>query len=124
MQRLGALAVPAPEFQSPICRGRRCNLGLAAGSSCRSMVSVPYLSGQALQCDGRPLSAAEWLFQSPICRGRRCNTRAHLGFPFPDEFQSPIRRGRRCNAEARRARRAGTGVSVPYLSGQALQSRA
>ena len=37
-------------FQSPICRGRRCNV------------------------DWVEKEVSELVFQSPICRGRRCNT--------------------------------------------------
>ena len=133
-------------FQSPIRRGRRCNchgfiwafLGghvsvpYSSGQSLQSdaprcvgvsvAVSVPYSSGQSLQCEKPRLVARLGEFQSPIRRGSRCNPFLPAATPGRPVFQSPIRRGRRCNAEARRARRAGTGVSVPYLSGQALQS--
>ena len=37
------------EFQSPFCRGRRCNLSEIEEVQLMD-VSVPYLSGQALQC--------------------------------------------------------------------------
>ena len=38
------------EFQSPICRGRRCNFMTGLLLNHRFGVSVPYLSGQSLQC--------------------------------------------------------------------------
>ena len=37
-------------------------------------VSVPYLSGQALQSHGDNTRHIILRFQSPICRGRRCNS--------------------------------------------------
>ena len=64
-------------FQSPICRGRRCNQGNVERSRDRLPVSVPYLSGQALQLQSDWMH--KWMvimFQSPICRDRRCNGQA------------------------------------------------
>ena len=111
-------------FQSPICRGRRCNRWRPFG-----------------------LRSQPW-FQSPISRGRRCNIQTAEQAVGIIRFQSPICRGRRCNSssspltESRCGSRfsplfVGAGVaiagdfvpvfhtqravSVPYLSGQALQ---
>ena len=39
----------------------------------REIVSVPYLSGQALQLNHLVADSGAEQFQSPICRGRRCN---------------------------------------------------
>ena len=44
-----------------------------------------------------------------------------LGLPGEGKFQSPIRRGSRCNEMQNVNINAVLSVSVPYLSGQALQ---
>ena len=85
-------------FQSPICRGRRCNELAEAG-----------------------VKEIGWKFQSPICRGRRCNVRPTHCISTGWMFQSPICRGRRCNALMTSPQISSICVSVPYLSGQALQ---
>ena len=85
-------------FQSPIRRGRRCNPGSLDGPGTRVLhVSVPYLSGQALQFASGTRTVAEcWRFSPLFVGAGVAMERAH-------------RRGQ------------SLAVSVPYLSGQALQ---
>ena len=135
----------------PYSSGQSLQLARGHQPACRSIfadeVSVPYSSGQSLQ--SRPLRISRagshsfsplfvgagvamlrydqqyygaQLFQSPICRGRRCNITDPCIYMVPSLFQSPICRGRRCNWATRAPGLYRPGVSVPYLSGQALQS--
>ena len=62
-------------------------------------------------------------FQSPICRGRRCNNETLPANQYRGLFQSPIRRGSRCNRPLQPVSLP-IEVSVPYSSGQSLQSSA
>ena len=134
-------------FQSPICRGRRCNAVMTSPQISSICVSVPYLSGQALQWNELTDAGKALLFQSPICRGRRCNLRRCVSFSSCLCRFSPLLVG--AGVAMRAARKlhqrapyrfspllVGAGVaiggaradvqvhgrvSVPYLSGQALQ---
>ena len=137
-------------FQSPSCRGRRAPHDKLFRPAATTVVSVPFLSGQARASD-RPGNAAVSMdgFQSPSCRGRRApRTAARVGERGSSAFQSPSCRGRRAphnegmvvrtvniicfsplpvGAGARLKATStssvrSTGVSVPFLSGQARAS--
>ena len=159
-------------FQSPSYRGKHCNSKREPGRCGVSSVSIPFVSGQALQPTRSPGPVAErsvsipfvsgqalqhrrgyrpsttWFwFQSPSYRGKHCNY--HLTV-VPDqstkEFQSPSYRGKHCNrhpfpclarfASSFNPLRIGAStatasqwcctahslpVSIPFVSGQALQ---
>ena len=89
-------------FQSPICRGRRCNRRGVSESSPRIMFQSPICRGRRCNLRGGEFTAPLHAFQSPICRGRRCNNpMVPCARPTCSRFQSPICRGRRCNSTKR-----------------------
>ena len=116
------LLVPkADEFQSPICRGRRCNMNGIFPIWNRNRVSVPYSSGQALQsCASCWKTCVRLTFQSPIRRGRRCNTRENA-WRSAEAVSVPYSSGQALQSAGGGVESVSVTVSVPYLSGQALQ---
>ena len=85
------------KFQSPIRRGRRCNAGAVRPRPDFQAVSVPYLSGQALQscyCGGWH---SAFRVSVPYLSGQALQSMIVVLHDWPYGFQSPICRGRRCN---------------------------
>jgi len=84
-------------FQSPIRRGSRCN-------NCKcwieevAEVSVPYSSGQSLQCKLAELLVKVVQVSVPYLSGQALQSNCRAGWSCTGGFQSPICRGRRCNS--------------------------
>ena len=94
--------------------------GTTPSLSCFSPLFVG--AGVAMELD-HPSHVGSEEFQSPICRGRRCNNETLPANQYRGLFQSPIRRGSRCNRPLQPVSLP-IEVSVPYSSGQSLQSSA
>ena len=118
----GIASPPSRRFQSPICRGRRCNRRQVSGSTAVWCFSPLFVGAGVAIASVSPDGRWIRVFQSPICRGRRCNSPPRCTQRPSARFQSPICRARLQTLETRDRQRPSARFQSPICRGRRCNS--